>query len=267
MEHGQTRRVRLATVLGLGLAGLALVLDIQPLLDGYQAGALIDREDLESLWATISALDPVYTLAVIFGVLFISGAGVPIPEDIPLTFTGILLSLPQTMERFGGPVPSIITVGLTTYTAIISGDLIAYTLGRRFGNDIATWPILRLALSPKRRARLERWFARYGNWAVFLGRMMAGVRFVTFVSAGIAKMPVHRFVLFDSLASLVTVPAWIFLGYILGIHFDKLLVWMSRVNTTTWIVLGVGLVSFLVVRWSLRRRRKSRDAAAEHQSD
>ena len=267
MEHRHTRNVRLATVVGLGLLGLALVLDSISLLDGYHAGALLDREDLESLWATIGALDPVYTLAAILGVLFVSGAGVPIPEDIPLTFTGILLSLPQTVERFGGPVPAIITVGLITYTAIITGDLVAYTLGRRFGNDIATWPLLRLALSPKRRARLERWFARYGNWAVFLGRMVAGVRFVTFVSAGIAKMPVHRFVLFDSLASLVTVPAWIFLGYMIGTHFDQLLVWMSRVNTTSWIVLGVGAVAFFVVRRILRRRRESRRAAKDTQSD
>ena len=267
MELGQTRSVRLVTITGLALMGLALILDTRSLLDGYHAGAFIDREDLESLWTAIGALDPVYTLAAIFGVLFVSGAGLPIPEDIPLTFTGILLSLPQTVERFGGPVPAIITVGLITYTAIITGDLIAYTLGRRFGNDIATWPLLRLALSPKRRARLERWFARYGNWAVFLGRMVAGVRFVTFVSAGIAKMPVHRFVLFDSLASLVTVPAWIFLGYMIGTHFDQLLVWMSRVNTTTWVVLGVGAVAFFVVRRIMRRQRKTRRAAEDSQSD
>ncbi len=267
MEHRHTRRVCLATVIGLGLLGLALVLDAEPLLNGIRAGSLLDREDLKSLWATISTLDPVYTLAVISAVLFFSGAGVPIPEDLPLTFTGILLSLPQTVDRFGGPAPSIITIGLITYAAILSGDLIAYTLGRRFGNDIATWPLLRLALSTKRRARLERWFARYGNWAVFLGRMVAGVRFVTFVSAGIAKMPVHRFVLFDSLASLVTVPAWIFLGYMIGTHFDQLLVWMSRVNATTWLVLGIGVVAFFVVRGIMRRRRKSRNVAAEVQSD
>ena len=152
------------------------------------------------------------------------------------------------------------------YISIIAGDLIAYSMGRRFGKDIATWPGLRRALSPERRARLERWFARYGNWAVFLGRMMAGVRFVTFVSAGIARMPVHRFVVFDSLASLVTVPAWIFLGYIIGTHFDRLMVWMSRINTTTWIVAATGIGSFFVVRTILNRRKERKRTAAEGQS-
>jgi membrane protein DedA with SNARE-associated domain len=199
-------------------------------------------------------------------VLFVSGAGLPMPEDIPLTFTGILLSLPQTAEYFGGFVPALLTLGALIYLSIICGDLIAYSMGRRFGKDIATWPLLRRALSPKRRARLERWFAKYGNWAVFIGRMMAGVRFVTFVSAGIARMPIHRFVIFDTLASLVTVPAWIFLGYVIGTHFDQLMVWMSRINTTTWIVAATGIIAFFVVRKILRRRKEQRQAL-ETQSD
>jgi membrane protein DedA with SNARE-associated domain len=264
----EQRSIHVATVMGLALTGAALLLDIRPLLDGIQGAAILDRSDLESIWAYINTLDTGLTVAAIVGVLFVSGAGLPIPEDIPLTFTGILLSLPHTADYFGGFVPAIMTLAVFLYLAIVCGDLIAYSMGRRFGEGIANWPLLRRALSEKRRARLERWFARYGNWAVFLGRMMAGVRFVTFVSAGIARMPVHRFVIFDSLASLVTVPAWVCLGYVIGTHFDQLMVWMSRVNTTTWIVAGMGILTFFMVRKTLRRRKeRRRQAAEEAQSD
>ncbi len=257
----EQRSTHVATILGVALLGAYFVLDTRPLVDGLHHAALFGREDLESIWAYINTLDTGLTVAAIVGVLFVSGAGLPMPEDIPLTFTGILLSLPQTSEYFGGFVPALLAIGALIYLSIICGDLIAYSLGRRFGSDIANWPFLRRALSPKRRARLERWFAKYGNWAVFLGRMMAGVRFVTFVSAGIARMPVHRFVVFDSLASLVTVPAWIFLGYVIGTHFDQLMVWMSRVNTTTWIVAATGIIAFFVVRKVLKRRKEQRQAA------
>ena len=267
MEHFNTRSVRLATILGLTLVVCALALDPRGPGDGLWEAALIDRSDLEGIWAFINTLDTGLTFATIVGVLFISGAGLPVPEDIPLTFTGILLSLPKTAEYFGGFVPALMTVGILIYISIICGDLIAYGMGRRFGPGLATWPGLRHALSPKRRARLERWFARYGNWAVFIGRMMAGVRFVTFVSAGIARMPVHRFVIFDTLASLVTVPAWIFLGYIIGTHFDRLMVWMSRINTTTWIVAALGIVAFLVARKILQRRKERRKERSSPQSD
>ncbi len=267
MEQMQPRSIRVATFLGLALVGAALLLDAGPFVDRVHAASLIDREDLESIWTYINTLDTGLTIAAIVGVLFVSGAGLPMPEDIPLTFTGILLSLPQTADYFGGFVPALVTISFLIYFAIICGDLIAYGMGRRFGMGIASWPGLRRALSPKRLARLERWFARYGNWAVFIGRMMAGVRFVTFVSAGIARMPVHRFVVFDTLASLVTVPAWVFLGYVIGTHFDKLMVWMSRINTTTWIIAAAGLVAFFVVRKMLQRRKERRNQAASPQSD
>lgn len=262
-QHG----THLATILGLALVGVLLLLDARPLVDGIHGAAIFDREGLESIWAYINTLDTGLTVAAIVGVLFVSGAGLPMPEDIPLTFTGILLSLPQTADYFGGFIPATITIGALIYLSIICGDLIAYSMGRRFGKGIANWRGLRRALSPKRLARLERWFARYGNWAVFIGRMMAGVRFVTFVSAGIARMPVHRFIIFDTLASLVTVPAWIFLGYVIGTHFDKLMVWMSRINTTTWIVAATGIVAFFVVRRVLKRRKERRLEAAGPQSD
>lgn len=267
LESMGPRNIRIATILGAVLVLVALVVSAEPLTGGFCGASLFDREGLQSIWAYINTLDTGLTIGVIFLVLFVSGAGLPIPEDIPLTFTGILLSLPQTANHFGGFIPALISIGVTIYSAIICGDLIAYSLGRKFGADIATWPGLRIALSPRRLARLERWFAKYGNWAVFLGRMMAGVRFVTFVSAGIARMPTHRFILFDSLASLVTVPAWIALGYVIGTHFDKLLVWMSRVNTTTWIVLGTAVLAFFVVRWFLRRRKEKRGDGASSQSD
>ncbi|MFH1530912.1 MAG: DedA family protein [Pseudomonadota bacterium] len=266
MDPAEQRSIHGATILGLVLVSALLLLEVRPLLDEVRGAALLDREALESIWTYINTLNTGFTFAVLFAVLFVSGAGIPIPEDLPLTFTGILLSLPQTAAYFGGFIPALVTTGSMIYISIITGDLVAYWLGHRFGRDIASWRGLRRALSPKRLARLERWFARYGNWAVFLGRMMAGVRFVTFVSAGIARMPVHRFVIFDTLASLITVPAWIYLGYMIGTHFDRLKVWMGRVNTTTWIIAAAGILAFFVVRKILQRRRERETEANPPQS-
>ncbi|MBM4371187.1 MAG: DedA family protein [Deltaproteobacteria bacterium] len=258
--HGGRQRgdVRTATALGIGLVVLAVLAGGEPLVPWLREAALLDSGDLERLWATLSTLPTGSTLAVIFGILFISGIGLPLPEDIPLTFTGILLSLPATATFFGGFEIAVAVISFSIGLAILSGDLIAYGMGRRFGNDLATWPGLRLALRPKRRARLEHWFARYGNWAVFFGRMVAGVRFVTFVSAGIARMPVTRFLFYDGLAAAITVPFWMVLGYLIGTHFDRLIVWIGRVNTTTWVAAAVGLLVLLILRVVVRRRRARR---------
>ena len=221
--------------------------------------AIVTPEQLQSLWLSLQTMDPSIALVSACGLLFLAGAGLPVPEDIPLTFMGIMLGVPSIRQGLGGSMPALLTVFGAAYVSILLGDLVAYWLGRRFGRELAQHRLFRWLITPKRVARLERWFQKFGNWTVFLGRMVAGIRFVTFVSAGAAKMPLSRFILFDSLAALVTVPAWIGLGYFLGTHFDSIVKWIGRVNATVWIAVGVAGVAVIVAMVIRRRRRRARE--------
>ncbi len=87
-------------------------------------------------------------------------------------------------------------------------------MGRRWGFGLREkLGFVRRLLSDQRMHRVQGWFERYGNFTVFLGRQVAGVRFVTFFTAGTMRMPLWRFVLFDFLGCLVSVPVWLGLGY------------------------------------------------------
>jgi membrane protein DedA with SNARE-associated domain len=222
----------------------------------FTLASIVSTESLASLWETLNALDPVVAMSVVFVLLFLAGCGLPLPEDIPLTFSGILLGMASTQAAFGGFWGAVAVIGIFCYLSIILGDLIAYGIGRRFGHSISKVPPFKWAMPPHRVKRLDRWFAKFGNWTVFFGRMVAGIRFVTFAMAGMTRMPLSRFILFDSLAALVTVPAWIILGYAVGTHFEQILDYMSTVSTTTWIVLGVALGLFIIFK-ALRRKRKT----------
>ena len=231
--------------------------------------SLVTAADLEGLWNALGNLDPQLALLAVFVLLFLAGCGLPLPEDIPLTFTGILLGLPSTWSAFGGMTSAIVAISLVCYSSILTGDLVAYHLGKKYGKSISRYPPFKWAMSERRIARMDRWFARFGNSTVFFGRMVAGIRFVTFVMAGMARMPLSRFVLYDSLAALVTVPAWIVLGYIVGTHFHEIVEWMSTINTTTWAVLGALALLFVVyrlvrsVKW---RRASARSTAGKPES-
>jgi len=226
----------------------------------------VTAESLEQIWQFINGIDPQYALLAIFVLLFLAGCGLPLPEDIPLTFSGILLGFGPMQSAYGGVVNSAILVGAVCYTSIITGDLVAYHLGKKYGRTLTRYRPFKWAMPERRIARLDRWFARFGSWTVFLGRMVAGIRFVTFVMAGMARMPLREFVLFDSLAALVTVPAWIILGYVLGTHFKQIVEWMSTLSTTTWILLGCLLVFFIIYRLC-RRRVKNRRFEASSAGD
>ncbi len=216
--------------------------------------ALITPEMLQGWWDALQTINPFWALGVVWVLLFLAGAGLPLPEDIPLTFTGILLGMPSVDDHFGGFVPAVAIVGTVCYTSIIMGDLIAYYLGRHYGRGLALVRPFKWFLTEKRLHKLDGWFHRFGNWTVFWGRMVAGIRFVTFFTAGMTRMKVSSFILYDSLAALITVPVWITLGIVLGTHFDEILAWMGHLNTGVWIAVGIVLV--LIVAWRLFRRKK-----------
>jgi membrane protein DedA with SNARE-associated domain len=223
----------------------------------FTLASLVTTENLESLWLSLNAMDPVVALSIVFVLLFLAGCGLPMPEDIPLTFSGILLGLPRTQETFGGLWGAVAVVGILCYSSIILGDLVAYWLGKRYGRTISKYPPFRWAMPVHRIERLDRWFAKFGSWTVFFGRMVAGIRFVTFAMAGMTKMPLRKFILMDSVAALITVPAWIILGYVVGTHFEQIIEWMSTVSTTTWIILATALALFFLYKLLRRKRKKT----------
>lgn len=200
----------------------------------------------------LEGINPLVAYGGVFVLLFLAGCGLPLPEDIPLTFSGILLGTTSVQAYFGGFANAVVFVALVSYSSILLGDVIAYKLGKRYGRSLVGVPPFKWALTRKRMAKLDHWFDKYGNWTVFFGRMVAGIRFVTFFMAGMVRMPLKTFLLFDSAAALITVPAWIVLGYMLGTHFQDIVEWMGRLNHATWIAVGVFLALLLV--WKLRKR-------------
>lgn len=103
----------------------------------------------------------------------------------------------------------------------------------------------------------EKWFERYGVYAVFLGRMAPGVRELISVPAGIAKMPIGKFTLFTFLGSLVWSVALVFSGYFLGNSWDKLSVSLSvYFPLLSAIIIGV-LAGVVVLYLVMIRKRKS----------
>ncbi len=191
-------------------------------------------ENRRAIWATIVV------------VLFLSGIGLPLPEDIPLTLAGFTtLKSSHDVFVFWRFVLAFVAVTIP----ILTGDVLAYTLGRRFGLGIRDRiPPLRRLVSEKRMARVQRWFDNYGSFTVFLGRQVAGVRFVTFFMAGTMRVPLSRFVFFDFLGCLVSVPVWLSLGVLASRYGEEWLrAAMRKVGSGFLIGTIVLLLVFLLV--------------------
>lgn len=149
-------------------------------------------------------------------VLTLAGAGLPLPEDIPLTLSGFTV-FKQSGDSF--VLLNYVLAFGAVVVPILAGDIVAYGMGRRWGFGLRDrFRLVRRVLSDKRMHRVQRWFDHYGNFTVFLGRQVAGVRFVTFFSAGAMRMPLSKFVLYDFLGCLVSVPVWLTLGGLAAVY-------------------------------------------------
>jgi membrane protein DedA with SNARE-associated domain len=100
--------------------------------------------------------------------------------------------------------------------------------------------------------RGERMFARYGAAAIFFARFVFGVRIFAGPLAGVLRMRLRAFALYNFLGAVVWVTCIASAGYLFGQHWHTLLRTMQRFNIAVLIV-AVGVVLFLW--WRYRRRR------------
>ena len=135
----------------------------------------------------------------------------------------------------------------------LTGSLLSYWLGSSGGRRLLLKYGRHVYLSEKKLIAADSLFNLYGGMAVFTGRILPGVRTFISLPAGVARYPLHRFILFTVLG---TVPWTIFLvyaGYMLGDN------WQMLVDYDKEIFLVCLLLAALITgAYVLYRRRKGK---------
>ena len=188
-----------------------------------------------------------YGYVAIFAVLLGAGLGVPIPEDVPLLAGGWL--------AYHGAL-NVWVVLAVSMVGVATGDSLIFLAGRKAGSAVNRFRLLRRHIGGKRKARVDRYFSKWGNWTVFFGRFVAGLRAPTFFTAGASGMRYATFIAFDMAAAALSVPIWIGLAYYLGDKIDGVLEWIASARQVVLITLAVAVPVALLV-WLVRRRRSS----------
>ena len=180
--------------------------------------------------------------------LFLETVIPPIPSELILPLAGF-------RARDGDL--NVVAVWTTATIGALAGALVLYYVGALLGYD-------RLhALAGKRwfvlstRADVERGYAlfeKYGSWLVLAARCVPIVRSLISLPAGVARMPIGRFVLFTAIGSGIWNAALIGAGWQLADNWERVEGWLGPVSKVV-LALGVAFVIFLVVRRLLARRR------------
>lgn len=173
--------------------------------------------------------------------MFFESAAVPLPSELILPFAGYLVAAGRL---------SWTAAASLALAGALGGGLVLYWIGRYGGRPLlARWG-RRLRLGRHELAVADQWFRRHGDQAVFWGRLLPGVRTYISLPAGLAAMPVWRFLAYSLLGSLPWTVALIAIGAALGSHWQQALALAQRLDG----VLVLALVAAVAV-WLLRRKR------------
>jgi membrane protein DedA with SNARE-associated domain len=181
-------------------------------------------------------------LFAIFVTMTAESAGIPISSEIVVPLGGALAS--QGKLNF-------VLVVLVASLANLVGSLIAFYLTRRYGERVVLSRAGRWMGLSKGHLRLaNRFFDRFGLWAVFFGRLLPIVRTYISFPAGVSKMGYVWF----SVATVAGAIPWNFVlayaGLQLGQHWEVVATTMQPFV----IPIGIGVVILLGVAWWFGRK-------------
>lgn len=149
----------------------------------------------------------------------IESAMVPLPSELVLPYAGFLVGDPSQVEPLTrGPWSFWIVVIVATLGNTI-GSVVGYYIGAIGGRPFLERYGKYLLIRPHELELADRFFQKYGPATAFFSRLMPIVR--TFISfpAGVARMPIGKFIFYSTLGALPWSIALVWAGEQLGANW------------------------------------------------
>ncbi len=174
----------------------------------------------------------------------IESACIPLPSEIIMPFSGYLV--------FRGDF-ELLRTGLAGAFGCVVGSVPAYYLGLYGGRPLVERYGRYVLISHRDLDLADRWFERYGDWAIFFSRLLPVVR--TFISfpAGVARMNFTRFVIYTWIGSFPWCLGLAYVGMKLGENWDTLGVYFHEFDIVIGILITMGVLYYV---WHHLKGRK-----------
>lgn len=180
-----------------------------------------------------------YDIYAIFLILVLCGLGLPLPEDITLITAGVVIYHNQS--------PSLFIMVLVCLTGVILGDFIAFMIGYLSGEKLLNNKYTKRIITETNYNKINNFYLKYGSLFIFIGRFLPGLRMPIFLFAGIfKKVKPNIFVLIDFLASIISVPVWVYIGYYFGGDLKKIKEFAMENTETFFILSGITFVAYVL---------------------
>ena len=168
----------------------------------------------------------------------------PIPSELVIPLAGFVAA------RGDLQLPIVIVAGSV---GSLAGATVWYVIGKRVGEQrLRKWVDRHgrwLTLGAADVDRAQEWFRRHGAAAVFIGRLIPGVRTFVSLPAGFSSMPLAPFLLYSALGTAIWTTALAYAGVLLQANFTLVGDYINVATNALLAALGIILVRRYIRCW------------------
>ena len=202
---------------------------------------------LQSVFDWLTALPPAALYAAL--ALFAAAENVfpPLPADSVVAFGAFLAARGDA---------SLAGAFLATWLGNVTGAMLMYALGVRFGAERLHQRFPALVARDGAASRVTELYVRYGVAALFVSRFLPGVRAVVPPMAGALRVPPVTTAIAIALASAIWYGGIAVLAYRVGAHWDALTERIASLGRWAGVAAVVVVAAAAAVVYARRRRRR-----------
>ena len=183
----------------------------------------------------------------IVALMFIESSFLPLPSELVMPPAGYLAAQGRM-----DPVLAVLAGTLGSIGGALFNYWFAITVGEPFLRRFGKYVLLR----EHHLDRTEAYFARHGEISTFVGRLLPVLRHLISIPAGMARMPLGRFVAFTGLGAGIWCVVLTYIGWFLGRHETALREGVVKAYSTQAVLYILPLLLLLICGYIIWYRQR-----------
>ncbi|MED1723216.1 DedA family protein [Brevibacillus parabrevis] len=182
-----------------------------------------------------------YGYVGVFFSLALGVIGLPIPDEVLMTYTGYAVSRGVLQMPFAV---------LSAFLGAAAGITVSYLIASKWGLPLLLKVGPYLHLHPKKIESTQKLFAKYGTFLLIVGYFLPGVRHITAYLAGMSGMKYRVFAVFAYTGAFLWSITFLLLGRALEKEWFKVTVYVRHYGLTFLLIGGaIAIAWYLLVKY------------------